>query len=171
MERASQRRLWSLHGPAAGPFTGRSVLSVRGDLDVETLRAAVRRIAARHEILRTAFDHPAGVDQPVQIVEEGREPDFRADAGSDEPDFDLRGGALFRVRVRPAAGGEHRVELTLPSLCADAEDVGTCSAEMCAAERLDYSSCLSSRALHCIRASTVGDFEPCFATDGAAPTP
>jgi hypothetical protein len=49
------------------------------------------------------------------------------------------------------------------SLCRDAEDIGACSATMCADERFAYSDCLSARALHCIQASTAGDFEPCFA--------
>ena len=90
-----QRLLWRLHGTEAGPFTGRSVLSVRGDLDGETLRDAVRRVTARHEILRTAFAHPEGVDEPLQIVRDAGDIDFRGAGANDDaaPDADLSRGS------------------------------------------------------------------------------
>jgi hypothetical protein len=123
-----QARLWSLHGPATGPFTGRSVLSVRGELNVEALRDAVRSVAARHEILRTGFDHPDGVPVPVQTVHAGREPEVLDGstgghgAGGPFPDgFDLRTDVPLRVEVQRTGDGEHRVTITVPALCADAE--------------------------------------------------
>src|SRR5690606_19336126 len=49
--------------------------------------------------------------------------------------------------------------------CADADEAGRCSALECAPERDAYSRCLSSRALHCIRASTAFDCATCFAEE------
>ncbi|HMB68461.1 MAG TPA: condensation domain-containing protein, partial [bacterium] len=110
-----QRLLWRLHGPTAGPFTGRSVLLVRGELDVDTLRESVRRVVARHEILRTAFSEPVGVGEPVQVVREPGDVDFRVESARDADGIDLgidvRGGSPLQVCVVRNGGAEHRVEI------------------------------------------------------------
>ncbi|HVT16315.1 MAG TPA: amino acid adenylation domain-containing protein [Thermoanaerobaculia bacterium] len=65
-----QQRLWLL-GEAAGqgaPYAACGAFLVTGPLDGSRLRAAVERVAARHEILRTTFERPPGMSLPLQRI-------------------------------------------------------------------------------------------------------
>ncbi|GIG90332.1 amino acid adenylation domain-containing protein [Plantactinospora endophytica] len=73
---AAQRRLWFLNR-VEGPSPTYNIpmpMRLRGDLDVDALRAALGDVVQRHEVLRTVF----GEDEtgPYQSVREGGEPDF-----------------------------------------------------------------------------------------------
>ncbi|MEZ4240537.1 MAG: amino acid adenylation domain-containing protein [Myxococcota bacterium] len=52
---SGQRRLWFLHclDPSDTAYNVTGILALEGPIDPETLRAALRRVAHRHEILRT----------------------------------------------------------------------------------------------------------------------
>ncbi|MEU9885449.1 amino acid adenylation domain-containing protein [Sphaerisporangium sp. NPDC051011] len=64
----AQQRLWFLHDfdPGSTEYTVVTALRLRGTLDVEALGAALSRIVARHEPLRTTFSTVEG--NPVQVV-------------------------------------------------------------------------------------------------------
>jgi amino acid adenylation domain-containing protein/non-ribosomal peptide synthase protein (TIGR01720 family) len=61
-----QRHLWALlqHG---GPRDARALLRLRGPLDADALYAAVDALAARHEVLRTAFEHQPEMPGVLQV--------------------------------------------------------------------------------------------------------
>ncbi len=132
-----QERLWSLHGDASVPFVAWTIVSLRGELDVDAFRGALRDVACRHEILRTNFDHLSEVGTPVQSIDPARLPDveehdLRNVARGERNgalhkllwktafrEFDLPSGSPFRVLLVRLAETEHRAMLTLPALCAD----------------------------------------------------
>jgi hypothetical protein len=55
--------------PGSGVYVAQSSWTLRGDLDVEALKATWRQVVARHPILRTAFIWE-GRERPLQIVHE-----------------------------------------------------------------------------------------------------
>jgi len=140
----AQQRLWFLDqlDPAAGKAYHIPVgLRLRGRLDSAALQAALDRIVARHEDLRTHF---AGVDGlPVQVI-------APADAGfclqvqdlADLPDgeqaaevekiaadeisrpFDLAAGPLIRGRLLQLAEDEHVLLVTQHHIISDGWSIG-----------------------------------------------
>jgi hypothetical protein len=70
----AQQRLWfldQLH-PDSTTYNATSAIRIAGQLRVEALRKAINSLVARHEVLRTHFENPAG-RSPVQIIEPFRE--------------------------------------------------------------------------------------------------
>jgi len=66
-----QRRLWQwmcLVGPKA--FRGLLAVKLRGRIESERLRQAWQRTVRRHEVMRTSFRVVAGMDLPVQVIDE-----------------------------------------------------------------------------------------------------
>ncbi|HEX2254146.1 MAG TPA: amino acid adenylation domain-containing protein [Thermoanaerobaculia bacterium] len=97
-----QRRLWRLHEEGA-PCRAQLVLRLDGELDRARLAAALGRVVARHEILRTGFERMPGVRLPVQRIGEvgGSAPETPA----------LETPALETADLAPLAAGEQRAEL------------------------------------------------------------
>jgi amino acid adenylation domain-containing protein len=130
-----QRRVW-LQQQGAGVLCSQVVVSVQGHLDGRLMKAALRRIVARHDILRTTFHVVEGVKMPLQVVT--TEPAFsweesavNADdedaltaicAGERRREFDLENGPNLRLLFLPVRDHASFLVITLPSLCAD---VGT----------------------------------------------
>src|SRR5260370_34577183 len=64
-----QKHLWLLEQTHDGPAYGaRCSILVEGGLDVEALKAALRKVVQRHEILRTTFTCPAGLGLALQVI-------------------------------------------------------------------------------------------------------
>jgi amino acid adenylation domain-containing protein len=61
-----QRHLWALL-QEGGPRDARALLRLRGPLDADALHAAVHALAARHEVLRTAFERLPGMPEALQV--------------------------------------------------------------------------------------------------------
>ncbi len=124
-----QRRLWRL-GSGDCAYRSQCALDFDGAADGEALRQALRRVVARHEILRTTF----GTDDLAlssQRVAEEAEPAWR-EAGPLPPGgltallgaerratFDLSAGPLLHACFARLEEGGHVLVLTLPALCAD----------------------------------------------------
>ncbi len=146
-----QRHLWlSRRGEAASPYRAQLAARVEGRLDVPALQAALAEVVRRHEILRTSFETQPGLTTPVQIISEAGEP-FSAELhdlsgeGAREQEAQLRRLCehahaaelpadrtlplrAHLVRLSPDA---HRLILTLPALCADADGLRNLLREIC----------------------------------------
>ena len=111
-----QRDVWitcQLSGEGSAAYNLMTLLHLRGDLDVGVLQESLRRLAIRHESLRTTFD-PSG---DYQLVGRTAEMELPFDDLSDRPEterasrfealldvekstpYDLINGPLFRPRL------------------------------------------------------------------------
>ena len=104
-----QKYLWSLQQESCA-YQAQLVVSLEGPLDRSTLEAALRRIIARQEILRTTFEFLPGMKTPVQVVSEETALDFRTVALGDE---------------------RHLLITTLPALCSDTRSLKNLFDEIC----------------------------------------
>ena len=142
----AQQRLWFLDRLEPGglqylvPWAWR----LSGPLDVELLAAALGRVVARHEILRTRFAEVDG--QPSQLVEETVEvalpvtdlTPWRVDeyvAELMEQPFDLEVAPHWRARVLRLAPDEHVLITIWHHAVIDAWSAGILLREMSAAYR------------------------------------
>ncbi|GAA2748108.1 amino acid adenylation domain-containing protein [Kitasatospora cinereorecta] len=81
-----QERLWFMeqYAPGTAAYTIPLVRRLRGPLDPEAVRGAVRVLTDRHEALRTSF--PATADgRPAAVVAASAEPVLRVAEAADEP--------------------------------------------------------------------------------------
>ncbi len=131
-----QKHLWLLAQEGEAAFRSRCTVFLRGDLEPETLKAALADLAQRHEVLRTVFHRPPGLSLPLQVVGEPGW-DLREDSFVDLPPeeraerlgrlrarlaaepMDLARGPLWRAALVALAPREHALLLEVPALCAD----------------------------------------------------
>ncbi|WET76910.1 amino acid adenylation domain-containing protein [Amycolatopsis sp. QT-25] len=129
----AQQRMWFLDqlDPGSVEYLIPLALRLSGPLSVETFRAALDRLAARHEVLRTRYADQDG--EPVQIVDPPGPVAFRLVDLTGEPaaarellgrvsgrPFDLEREHPLRVTVIRVAEDEHLVALTLHHIAFDA---------------------------------------------------
>jgi len=119
LQRASWRAR-QLDSPRAAMT--RVVVRVTAPLDEAAVRGALSRLTARHEILRTAFRRPAGVQLPLQVIDDAIAPTLRfvavteneldrALADDAATPIDLEVGPLVRVTVLVLSRTEHVVSV------------------------------------------------------------
>jgi len=134
-----QELAWTVE-PDGPSGAAQAVVEVDGPLDVSKLRAALVRVVARHEILRTTFQHRPGMKTPLQVVREDiapewREDDRRADLDAAAADERTRpwnyvDGPLLRARLMVLGDARHALVLTAASMCADAGSLATITAQL-----------------------------------------
>ncbi|HEX8459641.1 MAG TPA: amino acid adenylation domain-containing protein, partial [Pyrinomonadaceae bacterium] len=136
---SQQKRLWLSEPDSSAAYRARLTCLLEGLLDDAALKAAVQTVVARHEILRTTFQHYPGIKVPVQVISEDCSPVWRrldlcgldaaAQASELEAErlrecarpFDLeQGSPLLRATLCALAPDRHLLLLSLPALCADA---------------------------------------------------
>ena len=117
------------------PLAAQIALGIQGPLEIERLRAALKKVVERHEILRTGFLRPAGLKFGLQVVHTGAEPkweqvDLRAVAPAElesqlapvlaaaKLDLEAQSGMLHAF-LASLPGNRSILVLTLPALCAD----------------------------------------------------
>ncbi|AVP97136.1 hypothetical protein C7S18_07990 [Ahniella affigens] len=135
----AQRRLWILDRiePGSSAYLIPSAMPLPSDIDVETLFAAIRAIARRHESLRTTFCQVDGVpyqvvhDQPLLDLACTTLPNSAAPTESPESvltealaaqmqsGFDLERGPLFRARVIDVGAGQRVLFLAMHHIIGD----------------------------------------------------
>ncbi len=148
-----QKYLWSLQQNSSA-YQAQLVVSLEGKLHVSALEAALQRIVARQEILRTSFEFLPGMKTPVQVVSEDTGFDFRTveliNAPVEQQEEKL--GQLLREEAQRAydfaqqttahfclvaLGGERHLLITsLPALCTDTRSLKNLFDEIC----LEYRS-------------------------------
>ncbi len=147
----AQRRLWFLaqmNSRASAAYHVPGGMRLRGHLDVRALKAALDRIVARHEALRTGF---AVVDgQPVQRIRERAEfgwvqHDLSSESASHtdqetqltdltrleiEGPFDISSGPLVRGRLVRLGEDEHVLLWTMHHIVSDGWSLGVMTREL-----------------------------------------
>lgn len=131
----AQQRLWFIEQmlPEAGLYHMPFAVEARGMLDLEALKNALEKVAARHAILRTRIDTRDGT--PIQqVVEDACVPITLIDRRKSTPDerelddlirgearqpFDLAREPPFRLAVIVLDRDHHLLLLTLHHICAD----------------------------------------------------
>uniref|UniRef100_UPI0022771BB7 condensation domain-containing protein n=1 Tax=Streptomyces sp. NRRL S-340 TaxID=1463901 RepID=UPI0022771BB7 len=150
----AQQRLWFLNRlmPDSAFYTLCDAFRVRGRLDLDALRRALRMLVARHETLRTAFVERDGV--PYQVIDAADGPAARRAAAltrveltalplaereesarglvaaEAQTPFRLEDGALLRVVVARLADDEHLLVVTTHHIVSDAWSVGVLVEEL-----------------------------------------
>ncbi len=133
-----QERLWLLMQAGGGhPYRTDGILVLSGPLNLPALRAALRDLVDRHEILRTVFRCLPGMSVPLQVIaEDGGDPGelaTQAAPGTGMADlleaarrapFDVGAGPAFRAVVVPLAPERHALVVSLPALNGDAASLG-----------------------------------------------
>ena len=133
-----QRHLWSLQQANLDqPYLAQGVVVIEGSLDLNTLKAAIKHVMRRNEILRTVFQSIAELDYPVQVITTGAAFSFEKHepAGSELRDeetaiatlfqaanrepLDLERGPLFHTRVMSLSSSKHLLHVRVPALYAD----------------------------------------------------
>ena len=148
---SSQQRLWFLHqwSPDDATYHDFAAWRVRGALDIRALQASLDTIAARHELLRTAFRDVGG--RPVATVDEHvTVPAAHDDLSQIEPaarearverlvrdeinrPFDVARAPLARCLTIRLDGHEHVVVITLHHLVCDGWSMAVLQREIAAA--------------------------------------
>jgi amino acid adenylation domain-containing protein len=146
----AQQRLWFIEqlepGSAAYNITG--AVSLEGKLNLNALGSAINEVVRRHEVLRTRIEIQG--DEPAQVIDEW-EPqslDFEdlSVVSPDERDeevsrrmrleartgFDLKRGALLRVKVLKLEEEEHIALYTMHHIVSDAESMAVLMREVSA---------------------------------------
>ncbi|MBM2619517.1 amino acid adenylation domain-containing protein [Actinoplanes sp. LDG1-06] len=147
----AQRRLWFLNrfesGAAAHNIS--LALRLRGDLDVEAMRAAVRDVTARHETLRTRFPEDGGTayqlvldaeqGAPEVVLTELADGDEQAleDAIATEAarDFDLATETPLRVTLFRLGRRDHVLLIMLHHIAGDGWSVTPFATDLTTAYR------------------------------------
>ena len=135
----AQKQLWLLSSIDPGGLLAYTVpvtLELRGELDTGALGRALRRVAERHEALRTVLDgdgeHQTVLPEPgveLSVVDFRQSPDAEAAlaAWSDEErqrPFELVGSPLFRAHLIALAESRHVLSLAAHHLLVDGWSLG-----------------------------------------------
>ncbi|MEU9835857.1 amino acid adenylation domain-containing protein [Streptosporangium sp. NPDC048047] len=130
----AQERLWFMeqYTPGSPALVIPVARRLRGPLDHDRLRGALRDLAARHEVLRTRFPHTddgrpvaavdggGGAPVPLAVADAAGERDAGrlVDAFLAEP-FDLAAGPPLRALLVRLAPGDHVLALAVHHIAAD----------------------------------------------------
>ncbi|WP_375743996.1 non-ribosomal peptide synthase/polyketide synthase [Corallococcus interemptor] len=146
----AQQRLWFLDQltPGDASYNISSALSLKGHVDVESLRRAFEALVARHEALRTTFRehqgdalqsiHPSGAwTLPLHDVsalpEARREAEARRLVTEDaRQPFQLEDGPLLRTALVRLGADEHLLLVTMHHIVSDGWSMGVLVRELVA---------------------------------------
>ena len=139
-----QKRLFDLQQDG-GNYHGHLTLTIEGVKDRGEIREAIRKVVARHEILRTTFRKVEGVAALLQFI--SQTPDFIWEEAESESWEDASNGSAptaesfyregppLRAYLKVWPGNRCVLHLLLPSLCADAVSLKIIAQEI--AEQLE----------------------------------
>jgi hypothetical protein len=136
-----QKNLWLAQQGEAKGSRSQIAFLLKGSVEAERLRSVINDIAIRYDILRTVFQHRAGMKIPFQVVQDRCDPSwemreiFRVNsANCDEvarellaaeatKEFDFERGPLVRALLAKIDTETHILALTLSPLCADSRSL------------------------------------------------
>ncbi|MGV9720312.1 amino acid adenylation domain-containing protein [Nocardia beijingensis] len=153
----AQRRMWFLNRFDPAGASNNIPLAVRlsGQLDVDALRAAIRDLVERHEVLRTSYPEydGAGTQRVHAISEPGAVPELTVlDVGEAEilertvaavvDGFDVTAAPPIRLRLLRSSETEHVLVGVVHHIAADGSSMGPLTADLMSA----YSARAAGRA-------------------------
>src|SRR5215216_3971366 len=130
---AQQTRLWASQCKGQQRFA-QYAICLDGPIQSETLRQALQRVVARHDILSTTFHRPPGLPIPIQVIAKqntllwlttdvtGRDQEQMIESLLEQErnhPFNVERGPLLRLQLLVCARDSHILLVTLPALCAD----------------------------------------------------
>ncbi len=134
-----QRHLWSLlQAGDERQYRAQCAILIEGSINLRILKAVLRDLSDRYEILRTTFNCPHGTKVPLQGVNELNAPRIEEydlstwDSSRQEAEiealfqevgripFDLANGPVLRISLLALAADRHILLVNAPSLCMDA---------------------------------------------------
>ena len=128
-----QDQLWSA-GEEEPAGRCQATVLIEGPLDPDRLREALRRVAQRHEILRTTFERRPGMRTPLQVVREDLEPEWELTDAPESADrtrpWDYAEGPLIRAHLTALLPDRHTLVITVAAVCADAASLQTIVREL-----------------------------------------
>lgn len=144
---AAQREVWlaaELGREASLAYNESITLEMRGALDVDVLKAALRELTDRHEALRATFDSEGAnmlvsgqIDLPLEVIDlasvdhAARDEEFsRLRALAVETPFDLLNGPLIRTVLVRTAPDLHELILTTHHIVCDGWSFGVVSRDL-----------------------------------------
>ena len=131
-----QKCLWLLQQDNSA-HDAQCTIRIKGNVEAAILEAALRKIADRHEILRTVFQKRPGVKIPIQVIKDNtilfwnqvnlsnltpQEQSVKIEELSQDKErfiFDWEQGPLFHATLVTLSNDQHTLSIKLPSLCAD----------------------------------------------------
>lgn len=149
-----QRRLWRLGGGQTDRgYRANCAFIIDGEIDEEQLRAALRLVVMRNEILRTEFRHVSLIDLPLQTISENRDPVFTSLAASSVDvvslvadlnlDHSPADASKLTATLYALAPGSHLLFLSMPALYLDTEGAAVLLQEL----RDCYAACPAGESL------------------------
>ena len=136
----AQQRLWFLDQfePNSTEYLTWYGVRLSGELDIPALQAALTKLVARHESLRTTFDTVDGhgvqvVHEPGDVTMTIHDGDLSqvVEADNNQP-FDLRTGPLFRVNLVRLGPDDHALTFAMHHIITDGWSMGVLIAELSA---------------------------------------
>ena len=145
---AQQERVWAQQGVEAPAWAAVCTVLIEGPLQPSRLQEALRRLTARHEILRTLFHRQPGLKLPFQVIRDSVEPAYNTVSlssrsaseqknelellmrGAHQAAFDLEAGPTLKVLVAELAADRHALVLSVPALCADTRSLHILASEL-----------------------------------------
>ncbi len=158
-----QSHQWLLQQRSETRGSAQIAVLLEGEVDESRLRDALRRVVARHEILRTVFRRRAGMKTPFQVIQEASEPEWKMNLGSvsvsDAEDeeavsllrsqaalkFDYELGPTTHALLTRISASKYIFTITIPALCADSSSLRTLVSECSPITLIPVASLLRSR--------------------------
>jgi amino acid adenylation domain-containing protein/non-ribosomal peptide synthase protein (TIGR01720 family) len=133
-----QKRLWLLQQAGhSQPYRAQCAVLIEGNLNTDTLEAAIQKVVERHEILRTNFQDLPGMNLPLQVIADNsllaiRHHNIR-DLSPEEQEakievlfqeasqlaFDFECGSVLDVSLVSLSPDKHLLLACLPAMNAD----------------------------------------------------
>jgi len=125
-----QNLIWSQDGSALNAV---ALISLNGPVLEEALQAALTKLVARHEVLRTIFRASAGMKVPFQVILDSAPPVWEIRTGNSAEafhqelnrPFDLENGPVMRAVLIRSPADQPRAALivSLPALLSDGDSL------------------------------------------------
>ncbi|HEU5130948.1 MAG TPA: condensation domain-containing protein, partial [Pyrinomonadaceae bacterium] len=121
-----QHHLWRLQEHSAVYRTQCWTL-IEGELQTDVLKRSIEQVVRRYEILQTVFCTRPGIKAPLQVVRDGSAILWQgfdlSHLSTEQSAFDLANGPLVNVRLTKEKDTLHRLTISVPALCADAQSL------------------------------------------------